>query len=66
MKYVPSTVVIGENGPCITRGYMEISGVRFYDDQVVIGDRGQRVISPGWTEIVPAKSTDLTWPLRWR
>ena len=54
-KYVASTVVIGSHGPCVTRGYMDIGGIRIYDDQVVVGERGQRMISPGWTEILPTK-----------
>lgn len=49
-KHVASTVIIGPNGPCITRGYMEIGGMRIYDDQIVIGPRGQRMVSEGWTE----------------
>ena len=57
-KYIPSTVVIGPHGPCITRGYMEIGGTRIYDDQVVVGSRGQHEISPGWTEFPPPKKTD--------
>lgn len=52
-KYVASTIVIGDHGPCVTRGYMEIGGIRFYDDQVVVGPRGQHQISPGWTERAP-------------
>jgi hypothetical protein len=57
-RYVASTVVIGPRGPCVTRGYMDIGGVRIYDDQFVVGRGGQREISPGWTEY-----TALTPPL---
>lgn len=51
MRYVPSTVVIGPNGRCVTRGYTEIGGLRLYDDQVVVGENGQHVVSKGWVEI---------------
>lgn len=53
-KHVPSTVIIGPHGPCVTRGYMEIGPMRIYDDQVVVGPRGQHRISEGWTEFLPA------------
>lgn len=34
IKYVPGTVIVGDYGePVLTRGYIEISGVRIYDDQ---------------------------------
>ncbi len=50
-EYVASTVVVGLMGqPMVTRGYMEIGGVRIYDDQVIVGQRGQPEISPGWME----------------
>lgn len=64
VKYVASTVVIGPNGPCITRGYVEIGGVRIYDDQVVVGRGGQHEISPGWTEVVkPIEPPQGRWHL---
>jgi hypothetical protein len=51
MKYVPSTVVIGPHGRCVTRGYTDLgNGIKIFDDQVVVGERGQHVISPGWVE----------------
>jgi hypothetical protein len=53
IKFVPSTVVIGPHGPCITRGYTDFgNGLRMYEDQVVVGPCGQHQISSGWTEIV--------------
>lgn len=51
MKYVPSTVVCGPRGHCVTRGYTDLgNGIKIYDDQVVVGERGQHVISRGWVE----------------
>lgn len=50
IKYVSSTVVMGPHGPCVTRGYTDIGGMRIYDDVVVVGRGSQREISPGWTE----------------
>jgi hypothetical protein len=50
-KHVPSTVVIGRRGlPVVTRGYVEISGIRIYDDEIVIGPRGEPVFRPGGIE----------------
>ena len=50
-KRVPSHVTIGPNGEhCVTRGYTEICGVRFYDDHLVVGSHGQLEISPGWID----------------
>lgn len=54
-KYVASTVVVGPSGqPVVTRGYMEIGGMRIYDDQMQVGPRGEHVISLGWTEFPSA------------
>jgi len=44
---VPSRVIIGRCGPVVTRGYTEIHGLRFYDDQVVVGRHGEYVIDRG-------------------
>jgi hypothetical protein len=56
MKYVASTVIIGPRGELqITRGYTEIGGIRFYDDQVVIGARGEHTLSKGEVVLAPRK-----------
>lgn len=62
MKYVPSTVGVNIHGRYVTRGYTEISGVRIYDDQVVVGPHGEYQISPGYTEEQPQdKKKTLSW-----
>lgn len=66
MKYVPSTVVIGPHGRCVTRGYTDLgNGIKIYDDQVVVGERGQRVISPGWIDFGQPVLSDTTTHEPW-
>lgn len=48
IRYVPPTVVIGPQGQhCLTRGYTEIAGKKFYDDRIVVGPDGQYVLQRG-------------------
>nr|WP_250808273.1 hypothetical protein [Neorhizobium tomejilense] len=56
VKQVPASVVVGRYGHSVTRGYTEIGGIRFYDDMVVVGSRGERVVDPGSVEQVQAVS----------
>jgi hypothetical protein len=52
VKYVPSTIAIGPEGPYVTRGYTDFgNGLRIYEDQLVVGKHGQYETSPGWCEV---------------
>lgn len=52
VKRVSPALCIGPCGqPVLTPGYLEINGVRLYDDDVVVDRYGQPVIREGKVEI---------------
>jgi hypothetical protein len=57
MKDCQTYDMCGPRGHCVSRGYHEIDCadgvVRIYNDQLVILDRGQHVISKGTVETTP-------------
>lgn len=60
-KHVPARIVIGPRGPCVARGYTEIGGLRFYDDQLVVGPHGQYVLRRGETEAIDDDLSQSGW-----
>lgn len=54
-KYVPSSVFIDRYGQHrISRGYIEIGGIRIEDDILVYDQYGQPVVSKGSVVIAPS------------